>query len=484
MTYERPAKLCNRCAKYWRFGFNWPEGYVCRSCVTRAVKIQGRCPRCRIERLLVGRDGDDRPICVDCAGITTCFTCSTCGTEAQQWFTRTCLSCSLSRRLGALLDDGTGHISVALWPLFEKLTSSSSPIGPMTWLNKPAVRRRLTDLADGSTPLTHEGIDTMAGVQGREFLRELLMETGVLPRRDKYLAAFSAWRHRRLTSISDPATRAEISTYLAWRHMRDLTVRSEAGRLTASATGTARDQTDAAVRFLGFVSDRGLVLSKVRQNDIDDWFATASNPFMARDFIIWAIQRRRCGRLKVPSRAPTSAPGCSSARLAEITQRLLTDQEIELGDRVAGLIVVLFAQHVTKVSELQLSDLIEVKGEFLLKLGPEPVVLPSPVAALVSRYAGERWNMTTTNTSTDFLFPGTRPGEHIIAMQLRHRLGRLGITKAERQGSLTHLLSEVPAAVVAKATGYSSATTATRAAQVGTDWAGYAALRRAGAGRD
>jgi hypothetical protein len=117
-----------------------------------------------------------------------------------------------------------------------------------------------------------------------------------------------------------------------------------------------------------------------------------------------------------------------------------------------------------------------------LKLGPEPVVVPAPVAGLLSRYADERWNMTTTNTGTDFLFPGGRPGEHIIAMQLRHRLGLLGITKAERQGSLTHLLSEVPAAVVAMATGYSSATTSARATQAGTDWAGYAVLKRTGAG--
>lgn len=64
------------------------------------------------------------------------------------------------------------------------------------------------------------------------------------------------------------------------------------------------------------------------------------------------------------------------------------------------------------------------------------------------------------------------------AMQLRHRLGLLGITKAERQGSLTHLLSEVPGAIVAAATGYSSATTAARAAQTGSDWGRYVSLKR------
>jgi hypothetical protein len=87
--------------------------------------------------------------------------------------------------------------------------------------------------------------------------------------------------------------------------------------------------------------------------------------------------------------------------------------------------------------------------------------------------------MTTTNTRTEWLFPGGRPGEHIVALQLRFRLGQLGITKAERQGSLTYLLSEIPAPVVAKLTGYNSATTAAKAAQTGTDWARYVALKRA-----
>jgi hypothetical protein len=81
---------------------------------------------------------------------TTCLTYSTCETEGQQWFTRTCVSCSLTRRLGARLDDGSGQVSPALKPMFEKLTSAASPMGPMTWFSKPAVRRRLTDPAVAS----------------------------------------------------------------------------------------------------------------------------------------------------------------------------------------------------------------------------------------------------------------------------------------------------------------------------------------------
>jgi hypothetical protein len=95
-------------------------------------------------------------------------------------------------------------------------------------------------------------------------------------------------------------------------------------------------------------------------------------------------------RLELPSRRYTSSPGCSSARLAEIVARLLTDEEIALGDRVAGLFVVLFAQQVTRVSQLRLSDLVELDGELFLRLGDESILLPTPVGALVSRYTSDQ----------------------------------------------------------------------------------------------
>jgi hypothetical protein len=478
VTRERAAKECSRCGKCWRFGFNWPEGFVCRSCVTRAVKIRGRCAGCGDDRLMVGRDVDDQPVCVDCAGITTCFRCDTCGREAQQWYSRTCVSCSLARRLGGFMDDGTGQVSPVLAPLFEKVTSMDNPISGMTWLNKSAVKERLSSLSLGSTPLTHEGIDTMASGQGREFLRELLVEVELLPHRDKYLAAFESWRLRRLESIADPAIRREIEIYLAWRHSRDLSVRARAGRVPVSAANVARDYTDAAVRFLTFLTERGRTLTELEQQDIDGWFAEASNPTRAVDFLSFAVEQRRCRRVRLPSHKQRSSPGCSLTRLNEIVRHLLEDDTMALSDRVAGLLVVLFAQQVTRVVRLSVDDIADVEGDLFLSLGPDPILVPEPIAALITAYVGARSNVTTTNTSTAYLFPGGRPGEHMTAARMTSRLNCLGITRFERQGSLRHLVSEAPAAVVAKATGYASATTAARSVQSGADWAGYAALMR------
>ena len=478
-TRARAAKSCVRCLGLWRFGITWPEGYVCRSCIYRAARIQGRCPGCATDRLLVGRDVDARPICVDCAGITTCFRCDHCGQEGQTWYSRTCLSCSLARRLRSVMDDGTGEVAPALVPLFERLCAMANPIAAMTWLNKPAVRLRLSSLAQGTTPLTHAGVDTLAGSQGREFLRELLIEVGLLPGRDKYLAAFESWRTRRLASITDPTIRREIAIYMSWRHQRNLAVRAEAGRLTAAVANSARDQIDGAVRFLDFLTERGRVLADLGQDDVDVFFAEASNPMSALDFLTFAVGNRRCGRLQLPPGRRVSSPGSPPTRINQLARRLLDDESIAVADRVAGLLVLLFAQRATHIVELRVADICELDGSLALTLGHDPVPLPTPVGALVARHIDQRSNTTTTNTKTDFLFPGGRPGAHITAAQLTKRLNRLGITRRERQGALSYLVSEAPAAVVARATGYSLDATAARAILSGTDWANYAALKSA-----
>lgn len=482
MTFVREAKLCTRCGGHWRFGFTWPEGYVCRSCVYRSVNVFGCCPGCREDgRLLMGRDADGHPVCVDCARITTCFRCDACGAEGQTWYSRTCVACSLRRRLVPVLDDGSGQVAPFLLPLYEQLCSASRPLAAMTWLNRPETRARLGSLARGETPLTHEGIDTLSGSQGREFLRQLLIEAGLLPERDRYLAAFESWRGRRLASIEDPEVRREVGLYLAWRHSRNLAVRAEAGRLSAGVANLARDHTDAAVRFLTFLSERGQALAELSQADVDCWFSTATNPMIAVDFLAFAMAHRRCQRVRLPQPKRQTSPGCSLSRLHEVVRRLLDDESVVLADRVAGLTVVMFAQPVTRVAQLRLSDVeCHEDGTVTLALGEEPVVLPDRVAELFTAYVTER-SAANASVASPFLFPGRRPGYPMIAAHLTARLNCLGITRRERQGALTHLLSEVPSAVVAKATGYSAGTTAARAARAGTDWASYVALRTAAA---
>jgi NAD(P)-dependent dehydrogenase (short-subunit alcohol dehydrogenase family) len=483
VTYDYVRRLqgCVRCQTQRRFGIAWPEGFVCIQCIQRATKIRGSCPGCGKERLLVGRNGDGAPICVDCAGIRTCFRCRRCQKEDRTWYSQTCLSCSLDQRLRLVLGVG-GTVPAGLLPLLERLVAMENPIAGLTWLNKSAVRERLQALGRGEVPLTHEGIDRLAGGQGREFLRELLVEVGVLPYRDKYLASFRAWVPKRLASIKEADIEREIRLYVSWHEERELAVRAEAGRLDAGRANRARDSIDSAVRFLRFTRARGRSLAELRQEDVDAWFAEAGHPFGALDYLVFAAAHRRCRRLELPRSRRVISAGAPLAQLSEIVARLVEDESLELGDRVAGLLVLLFAQTVTRVAGLRVAAISLVDGEIAVNLGQHPVTLPEPVARVFSRYLARRINIGTTNTETDFLFPGCRPGQHITAFQLTKHMNALGITRTERQGALTHLVNEAPAAVVAKATGYSLGSTAARSVLFGPDWARYAALKSSASG--
>jgi len=478
VTRRRPAKCCVRCGRTYIIGWNWPEGFVCTNCVRHGVRTHGPCPECEDERSLPGLDSTGQPVCVDCSGIPTSFRCAICGVEDESFYSHTCLRCSLKRRLSGILDDGSGMVAAAMLPFFNAMVSMGRPRQGLTWLNSAAVRQRLTDLATGVVPLTHEGIDTFGGGPGREYLRELLMAHGVLPTVDKYLLAFERFAQHRLQNIDDPGDRQTITVYLRWRHRRDLVARSEAGVLTARTQNNAQQQTNAAVRFLDWLRMRQVALSACSQEDVDIWFATTPNAVSALDFLKWSIHHRRCMPLTIPTGRRGPQVVSSESHRKEVLGRLLTDDVISLRDRVVGCLVVLLAQPVTRICTLRLSDVVERDGLVAVQLGNEAVELPRAVGALVTAHVQSRSRMATAaNSGSAWLFPGNSPNQHVVARQLSRRMSKLGISISDRQAALHQLVRDVPAPIVALALGFNPTTTTKAAAGLGTDWAAYAAVR-------
>lgn len=478
MNYQRPAKTCGRCRRSTIIGRNWPEGFVCASCVRHGVLRRGRCAGCAAERALPGLDGDGQAICVDCAGIPTSFRCTTCGVEDEPFFARTCHRCSLRRRLLGVLDDGSGAVAGGMLVFFEALATMPEPRRAMKWLNSTAVRGRLSDLATGIVPLTHAGIDTFDPGFGREYLRDLLMLHGALPAVDKCLMAFERFEARLLRSIEEPADRQTIRVYLRWRHHRELEARAVAGSLTPTVQYAAQSRTHGGVRFLEWLRGRNVAIACCKQVDLDAWFATAVNASQAVDFLRWAMRYQRCPRLVIPSGRRHVAPATSPEHRTELLARLLSDDRIALSDRVVGCLVVLLAQPITRVCALRISDIKNRDGEIRLGLGDAPVVLPEAVGALLAAHVRHRPHMlSAANVDSPWLFPGNSANQHIRSNAMSTRMAKLGITKDDRKAALQQLLRDVPAPVVAKALGLHPNTTAQKATELGTDWAAYAALR-------
>src|ERR1035437_3854217 len=213
----------------------------------------------------------------------------------------------------------------------------------LSWLSKQATSERIRAIATGEIPLTHDGLDTLAMSNGREHLRELLITHGVLAERDRYLAAYERWAKGLVAGIEEPADRRLITAYLRWHHGPRLARFVEAGALTESRYSIVRAQTNIAVRLLAWLRQRESDLVACTQGDIDAWFATGpSTRLHSRSFLSWAVRTHRRPALRLPpDRHAAPRPMPEGERL-DLLSRFLVDDDIDLVDRVAGCLVLLY----------------------------------------------------------------------------------------------------------------------------------------------
>jgi hypothetical protein len=157
---------------------------------------------------------------------------------------------------------------------------------------------------------------------------------------------------------------------------------------------------------------------------------------------------------------------------------LLHDDAVKPEDRVAGLLVLLYAQWPSAVSRLTLDHVQHRDDQVRLRLGREPVVLPEPLASLVLELVATRRGHAALGDqgTSRWLFPGGQPGRPISAFQLAQRLRQLGPRPGQaRSTALFALATDLPVAGLARMLGiHISVAVAWQRASAG-DWTNYAA---------
>ncbi|MGI8312726.1 hypothetical protein [Saccharopolyspora hattusasensis] len=169
------------------------------------------------------------------------------------------------------------------------------------------------------------------------------------------------------------------------------------------------------------------------------------------------------------------APIGQRQRLAMVG-RALTDDGIPLLTRVAAILMLLYAQPLTRILRLTVDDVLVEDGEVSIRLGDPPSPVPYPFAGLLLDHLDHRLNLTTaTNSGARWMFPGRRAGQPMAPTTLELRLRQVGIPGLRgRTAALRQLVLQAPAPVVAKSLGYSQEQTARLAAEAGGTWARYA----------
>ncbi|MDJ1135450.1 hypothetical protein [Streptomyces iconiensis] len=149
-----------------------------------------------------------------------------------------------------------------------------------------------------------------------------------------------------------------------------------------------------------------------------------------------------------------SQPMDDEARRAS-ARRLPHDDTLQPEARLAGLLLLLYAQWPAAISRLTVDHIEETDGAVRIHLGAVPVEFPAPVADLaLQQIAVRRSHAVLARTDSPRLLPGGRPGRPISAWDVGERLRKLGIRLAEaRSTALSQLATELPAAVLARTLG-------------------------------
>jgi len=465
--------------RVWVATRRWPEGWLCSGCYAKACETYGVCGGCEVDRLLPGIGLAGELWCTDCAGGLGDFTCSRCEEEGWMHYRGICGRCVLKDRLAVVLDDGTGQIRPELVRLFDLVTSMERPRSGILWLSRPQAPRLLGAIARGEVPLTHQGIGTLSPWRSAIYIRDLLVTAQILPPVDRFLILFEQWLPTWLDDVGDPEHRKLLHTYANWRILRGLRATAATGPIGHYRQQIARRQLRVAAAFLDHLGQQNTQLAECTQAQLDHWLAHATDADKSslRSFVKWAIASGSMRRLALsPTKVNVPSPMTQRERL-EWIRKIHDGTGMDLTERLVALLILLYAQPLTKVARLSIDDITTADGQMLIRLGDPPAPVPPPFDTLISQYLAERPNLTTaTNAGSPWLFPGRRAGQPLHPTTFRLRLHRLGIPNLTgRSRALREMLLQAPPAVVAGMLGYSADKAEAIAAETGATWKRYAA---------
>lgn len=477
---------CVRCSRRVPVSVRWPEGPLCKRCRDAARTRVGVCADCGYSGPLPGRNANGQPTCRRCGGVPGELTCPRCGNEEVLARKGECWRCLLTDRVTELLTGPEGSVPDHLAPLATSICAMRRAQSGHIWLRdgKPAPVL-LQDLAHGRLPCEHAAFDGYPPSQAVEHLRGLLTGAGILPRRDKRIAAFTRWTSGQLAGITDPEQRRLVERFARWHLLRGLRRHADAAPLPIGPYLRARQALTVTIDFLAWLQARGHTLAECTQHDIDAWFAEGpSTREHAVRFLGWARRQRLLRGIDLP-RTRRDSPRLigETDRLAAL-RTLLVDETLAPSDRVAGCLIALFGQPVNRIITLRTTDVDLADEQVQIQLGRHWITVPEPAATLLRTHLVNRPNMNTAaNPTSPWLFPGLRAGEHRTHHQAARALREAGIpVQALRNTTWQQLARDAPPQILADALGISPAMAMRHATRAGADWTRYAALAAASKG--
>jgi hypothetical protein len=233
------------------------------------------------------------------------------------------------------------------------------------------------------------------------------------------------------------------------------------GKTAQGPVHSAKQEITETVKFLDWLwQTHHRTAATCTQQDVDTWLTTGPTTRKAiRTFFIFAKKTGTNLRVEIGHYAAKGRPAIPQEQRLAWLKELLTGTSESLPYRVAGTLLLLYAQPLVRVAALG-TDAVNINdttGTITISLGTHPVPVPQPFAELLSQHLRNRPNLrTASGAESPWLFPGSRAGQHLHPNTIMLRLRGLGIELlGSRNTALDEHLSVTPPPLVADALGYS-----------------------------
>lgn len=470
--YTAPIKPCSICKEPGPVATHIDGGRVCARCYY-SMRRPRLCPECARKRFLTNLL-HNHLVCAECAGKPITMACPGCGSITESRKHHLCARCRRPGVIHQLLADRNDEIRPELQPLAHYLLSHHpNPEALTNWILKSRGAETLRGLANGTLALEPRAIiEQLENPRTVSFLLSLLVASDTIPEFDVQRARFEHWMRGWIASIDDPLDRTVLRRYSAWG-LSGPTYRSILGDPKAKYR-RHRSMLNHAASLLAAAHGMGHTLDTLPQRELDAFITGSTSQRDALAHFTQWLRRMRLSRLVVEYRHnELEARGFSTDHRWTMARYLIEGSEIPPADRVGGLLVLLYGMQSTRVVAIERSQVIEADGTVRLKIGAEPIELPTPLdealSALLkqSLLRSERW-----------LFVGRHPGEHLTADGLSKRLAAHGMRiRSARATALLELAQQMHPRVLSDLLGISTTTAAKWWRLAGGDWAAYPPLR-------
>jgi hypothetical protein len=332
-----------------------------------------------------------RPLCADCAPPPAWLDCPTCS-DPDHPKPGQCERCLINRRLDEIMGPATGDLPAGLLALRNDIATAEHSITARRWLTKQPAVSVLADFATGRMPLTHEALDKLPKRQILEHLRLTLVAVGALPERDEELVRLEQALTDFLAAQQDTNRRKILHRYLIWNLLRRLRSRNNGRSTTRQQALRIRLHRRAAEAFLNWLDDHDLTLDTFGQPELEHWLGDPAGGYRyeTATFIRWAHANKLTTANPQTKRWRGPVNALNDDRRWAIARQLLHDTTINTEDRLAGLLLLLYAQGPSAIGLLT-TDQIRISDDAVtISFGRTPIRLPHPIDELARGVAARK----------------------------------------------------------------------------------------------